>query len=379
MKKILIVGSIGDNHIKRLISHIKEHDKTSSLLIDSFNIIPYASENNSDFNKNYYIKKHFSHCLYKIKFIRFFIYLIDLYISFYKIPGKYDLINIHYLTLTHCQLFPLFKLKSKKIMITPWGSDVYRIYSKKKLFIYRIIYKYSNFISTPPIKFRQDLISIFKFKEDKIINLGFGSEIMDLLMENTISKESAKESLNFSDYYVITCGYNRNPAQNHIQIIKELIKIKDKLPLETVLFFPMTYGPNDDGYIIQIKELLNESKFSYKIFNTYLTNNEIVNIRVATDIFIHLQNSDAYSATVQEFLYTDSWVINGNWTRYPSLEKYEIPYIIVNSIQEFSARIINDISFNHQSNLISKETKTILEDYSWNKKGLDWYYFYFNL
>jgi len=378
MNRILIVGGIKDNHLKRLIHNIRKHDQPKELIIDSFNIVAYEHEADSNYNNQFYIKKHFGKWLYNIKYLRYFIHLFDIYYSFFKIPFKYDLINIHYVTNTHYLLFPLFKLKSRKIMITPWGSDVYRIDNKTTNKFQRL-YKHSDFVSVPPIKFKDDIKNKFRIGEDKIIDLGFGSEIIDLLINNKKSQSEAKKALDCLNYYLITCGYNRNPAQNHIAIIDGLIKIKKNLPPNTMLLFPLTYGPQNENYLIELKKLLDESGFKYKLFESYLSNDDIMNIRIASDIFIHIQNTDAYSATVQEFLYTNTWVINGDWTRYPTLEINEIPYITVNYIKEFPEQIIKYISYDKSSTLISSRTKEIIAKNSWTNKSLYWYLFYKNL
>jgi len=136
----------------------------------------------------------------------------------------------------------------------------------------------------------------------------------------------------------------------------------------------MTYVRNDITYINKVKHTLSNSGFEYIVYEEYLENSEILNIRLATDIFIHIQDTDAYSATIQEFLLTDTIVFNGAWTRYPNLETNGIPYLLVNNISDLDHDILGYLNKSRTCH-ISEDCKKTIKTLSWNNKGKEWYHF----
>lgn len=370
MKRILIIGPIDNAHICRLITNIKYYDKDNSLIFDGFNIDINKHSENSLFTKTYNIKKYFWRFIYSLYFIGTICSYIDIIINFIRIKENYNYYNIHFPSILSAVLFPFLKKNGTKTIISPWGSDVYRI-RKKNYYIVKRLYAVADYITVPPIKFRSDIQKKFNVPSSKIINLGFGSEIIDELISSKKTKEEAKIELNIKNKYVITCGYNGSPAQNHIPIIKALISIKALLPSNAIILLPMTYMKNNE-YIQTIKDLLNTNNLDYIIYEKYLTNSNTANIRLATDIFIHLQNTDAYSATLQEFLFTDTIVFNGTWTRYPNLERHGIPYILINEISGINSQLSAYFTQQQECKVPIKCKETI-KKLSWKNKGKEWF------
>ena len=375
MKKILIIGPVNNAHISRLVNNIKSYDNKKDLIIDGFNTDLYVTENNELLKTTYQIKRNFWPFLYSIYIIKNICVKLDVIFSFLMIKEKYDICNIHFPNIKSAVLRYFFKYKSNKIIISPWGSDVLRI-DKRSYKSVKRLYAIADIVTVPPIKFRKEVQRIFDVPPTKIVNLGFGSDIIDLLLSSNEEPISSKKRLGLNGKFIITCGYNASPAQNHIDIIKALINLKEQLPNNTILLLPMTYSRNNE-YVIKVETLLRNSGFRYLIYHEYLDDITIADIRIATDVFIHIQDTDAYSATLQEFLFTDTIVFNGNWTRYHNLEINGIPYIIVNKISDLENGIRNYLNDETKCN-ISNECKQVIKELSWSNKGKEWYNFLIN-
>lgn len=376
IKKILIVGDTSDNHLKRFKKYLNLQEKNNELEFEAFNVNMQHKE--KLFEKNYHLKRHFPSYFYKIKTVHILFEILDCFLSFnYK--EKYDLINIHFLTIESYILLPVYKRVSKKIMISPWGSDVYRIYYKFKS-KYQKIYDSADFISVASdIKFKDDVREKFNVPDYKFVNLGFGSEMLDVLIENkNITKTVAKKKLIMDDSFIITCGYNSSSAHNHLDIIDALVSVKVYLPKNTLLFFPMTYGPKEKDYILDIENKLIKNGFSYKIFNNYLSEEEQLLLRVSTDLFIHIQDTDANSATIQEYLFCKTDIINGDWLRYPHFEKYGMPYYITESKKHLSNTLKDYFLAEHKIAIPEALIKDIKLN-SWSYKIKEWYQFYLSI
>lgn len=376
--RILIVGNTSDEHLKRFDRYMKEVNKNNRVVIDVFNI--NEIEKICLFNKTYHIQNYFSKLSFiKSTWIRAFFKRINYFLSFSRVK-KYDLINIHYLTYHSSILLPMYKRKAKKIMISPWGSDIYRIPNLKIKKKFQKIYEAADYVSTDhDIKFREDILKIFSVPQRKLIDLGFGSEIIDVLIDKEqVTKESAKKELKVEDTFIITCGYNRNQAHNHLAIIEALIKVKDILPKNTLLFFPMTYGPADNEYFNRIKTKLIENNFKFTIFEEFIAAERLALIEKACDLFIHVQNTDANSASLQEYLLCGTDILNGGWLKYPQFEKYGTPYMQVPSIDELSDKLTQYFTF--RNNIpVPKELKEEIRKNAWSCKIKEWYNFYRSL
>ena len=372
--KILIVGKSTDNHIRRLVTHLNILDRNHQLHIDIFDLYFRSEEKDFSYNKVYDTKHFFFRFLYKIKILRSLLNLLDVYISFFPVLKKqYDLVNIHSWNRISFFLYPLYRIICVQLMISPWGSDVYRINAFDKVMA-KFCYHRADYISVPPINFRDDIAKIFNVSNRKFVNLGFGSDTIDALnAQKRLSKTEAKKRLRLEDFYIITCGYNASPSQNHCKILDAIEKIRLQLPQNTCLVFPFTYGGTEQ-YTNEVNQRLERSGIKYVMYTDYLSLDEIVALRKSSDIFIHMQYSDAYSASVQEYLLCDVAVINAVWLKYPTLEAFGKPYKQIDTFEQLSDSILEILL--GQYPIIPTELKSVISKNGWNEKAKDWMTFY---
>lgn len=368
-RDILVVGNAHDKHLERFIKGLKFQNLPYS--IDIFDIsmqykdIPSASL----YNKSYKVNRYFPKFLYKISGLSKIIKYLDLIRSFKEIGNFYNIINIQVVTIQSYLLLKLYKKCCKYIITTPWGSDVYRI-SDKTQAKYQKIYDASDYICVMPnTKFGDDVIDIFKVPSEKYLELCFGSDILDRVMADATPKEVAKQKLlGIADKFVITCGYNAAPAQNHFEIIKELTKVRAQLPLNTLLVFPVTYAKKEE-YLAELDIRLKASGFSYRLFTSYLTDEEMVWLRKSTDLFIHMQKTDAYSSSLHEYLYSKAMVINAKWLSYKELETWGVPYVS-STFDTLSTDCVE--LANNAKDTTNEELSKYLKVYSWSYQINEW-------
>lgn len=372
--KVLIVGDIQGFHIIRLVTHLKRINP--ALKIDIFNISKSSKdypEGIDAFNQVFQPRKYFPDWIYKMSFLKpFFSRLLDLFISFGKDfrNAKYDIINIHFISPESFFLMFWYKRKAKTILSSPWGSDIYRNKPLYEVLVKKVL-DWSDVVSAPKIQFREDIKRLYKVPESKFVDLGFGADAIDLIIKNShLTRNEAKEKINLSDRYIVTCGYNGLKPQRHPRIIQALSQVKDKLPENLHLLLPMTYGATEN-YIRDVEQLLKTHQFNYTIIDHFLSDEELVYIRKATDMFIHAQPSDAFSASMQEYMLCDAIIVNGHWTRYPDFEKFGIPYYLYNSFEELPAAILK--AYKREENiLISKELKDFIQKKGWLHLAEEW-------
>lgn len=260
-----------------------------------------------------------------------------------KIKREYDAILVMGMWFVSVIGTYLLRKYASKIIISYWGSDVFEAPVTNHLA--KVIISKSHFIAINSLKMKPLIVGMFGESVSKKIRLvGFGSDTYNIISETckNITKEDAKIYFNIdTDKTVISIGYSGTPEHKHIEIIKTVNKLSSEMQDKIILIFQVTYGLTDK-YLAEIKRELLLSKCEYKIFTSYLSYEELALMRLASDIFIHAQATDARSASVREYLLTDcTAVFNGNWINYPELEESGIRYMLFSDFDELRELLIS--------------------------------------
>src|SRR5690606_21923209 len=121
-------------------------------------------------------------------------------------------------------------------------------------------------------------------------------------------------------------------------IIDQLAQMHDTLPSGCVLIFPFTYGGNNH-YISRVKEKLERSSLNYRIIEDYLSDEQISLLRLATDLFIQVQTTDAFSGSMREHLFAKNMVVTGSWLPYQTLVRKGIYFETIKGLQFLGEKV----------------------------------------
>lgn len=377
MSRILIVGNLADEKwIGNLINRVKLADP--SIVIDCFwnTLTTNKPCGSSKYCRMMYkTTRHFPSILYQIPKIRLRIIAKDVTLSFQefirnriKEGTQYDVVNYHYLGNETLSCWPQIYKIARITLLMPWGSDVLRRSNSyiKRMRKYVRHYDYVGTSDNP--RFKQELIDKLAVKESQFINLDFGSESIDRLMDNVhVSREEAKEALGLAGKFIVTVGYNAHEEQHHIEVIEALARIKDRLPHNTMLVFPMTYGGKLQ--IERVRQKMEQEGFEYKIYDQYLSYQDIVYLRKCADMFVHAQTTDSNSASLAEYLFCRSTVINAAWLKYEHFEQFGMPYYTFSDFSELSKILEKAIK---GGSLVNDNLVHYIEQYSWTYKTPKW-------
>ena len=341
---ILLLGEMYDNHMNRFVRNlkyvnpkveidcftpsIKEREITDDYLacfrecrIEGFShlfqYVPYLRKTESRYNW----KKHFR--------------------AFSK-GRRYDIVNIHYPKCSYYSILNELKGLSNNLVLTPWGSDVLRINNQERA-VMKHLYDAADYVTGYRGRFTDDFMRIYNIPQNKLVYAFIGSETIDYIMEHKsqIDVDSAKKVIGLDGYYVISCGYNASPVQQHHQIVEAIKKVRSSLPEQLALLFPLTY-PKNTEYIGSLKTHVSNMGVKALFFDHYMDLESLFIMRQATDMFIHVQTTDATNASIKEYLLLDKNCINGAWINYPDIEtdNYK-PFYTVNNIEGLSDIIID--------------------------------------
>jgi glycosyltransferase involved in cell wall biosynthesis len=374
-KKILLVG---DGNHQFITNYSKWLNKSKSLQNFEIDILSYTlvcSESKEFYNDIFTVIKNniIYKILSKIKVIRKYYrrFLFSNIIS--KLP-TYDVIHFHFFNLDSyyiCQ--KLSKTTNSKIIITIWGSDLYRIALKNSI-------KFKNACNNADILTfaNEKSIEYFKYKynwgKENLKLCRFGLAPLENLKKLSQNKESCKQELKWNlNKIAITIGYNMAPEQQHLEILdefldKKITKLKDKIQL----ILPITYGGSPKYKDVLLKKI-SSLPFEYKVYDTYLNDEVVAKIRKSTDIMIQLQKTDQFSGSMQEHLHAKNIIITGAWLPYETLKENKCWFIEIDKIAEIDNLILNILdNFKELEAKTNNNPQAIEKLSSWDINIKDW-------
>lgn len=285
---------------------------------------------------------------------------------------KFDIVNIHFPKRHIAYAYKYLRSMSNRLLITPWGSDVLR-QTPQALSELCSLYQRADYIITSlTTPLGRKIQSEFNIKEDKFVGNFFGSDIIDYAIKygDTISQEDSKNRYGLSGRYVISCGYNRKVPQRHKVIIEAIDQVRGQLPDNLTLVFPMTYAnPRTDyDYVQDLKQLCQEKQLPAVFITDFLSIEDVYKLRKLTDMFVHIQTTDASSSSVQEYIMCDKKIVHGSWIKYEELEAFKpLFYFPVNRLEDLGNVIVN--AYYSDAIQISQGVKDCIRNNAWEIKS----------
>ena len=167
--------------------------------------------------------------------------------------------------------------------------------------------------------------------------------------------------------------YNTQKEQRHEKIIEAVYSVKNQLPDNLVLLFPFTYGKttNSDIYTESIIEKCKQMGLCAMPVYEHLDLEDLLKLRMATDVFVHVQTTDAGSRCVMEYVQCNKKVIHGRWMKYKYLEDYRPScYFPVERMEDLAKCLI--FAYHAEISDLPQEVTDIIMRRSWNYKMALW-------
>ncbi|MBO4857139.1 MAG: glycosyltransferase [Treponema sp.] len=368
MKKALLLGIFDSTYIVHFIN-----DVLIPLGYDVY-IMPDSKKINNAFIPNEKL-----HVIYSLK-KETNNFIINKLLSFKKVYsdiqklkklGPFDLIHIHYVSYKAMFIGKMIKQAfNSKLVITYWGSDIMRdTHNENKKNLKYL--PYVDYISSDSLVTKKTFFDIYKDKFNLNV-IYFGDSICTEIdsLDKTKADEYKTEFSIPENKTIVTIGYNARPAQQHLQVITEIIKSPEKFK-DYYFILPMTYCKEDLEYIKKLENILQSSSLNYKIFDSYLSENDIAKLRIISDIFINAQTTDAFCNTIKEFFYLGKIILNPVWLDYPELSEWKLKTISYKEFSELPDLLLNASSYISNEDLT--HNKKIFENrLSWENCKENW-------
>lgn len=254
-----------------------------------------------------------------------------------KSVPQMDVCHVHSVYKTSLMLVLKNKRKFKNLILSYWGSDI-RDKSESTLELRERCFDIADAITVTVEQTLNDFREIHGNKyDDKLSICRFATDGLNCI--KTISEEctraQCREAYNVPEgKIVVSCGYSATPEQHQDKILEELIKLPAELRQRIYAIVPMQYGRNNKQYIENVESLCEKADFETKILSEFVPFEMSAKLAIATDIYLHMRDTDAFSNALKEHVFAGSEIIMGDWLKYIELEKMDADFVGVSSFDE---------------------------------------------
>jgi len=353
-KKIFLMGPLRSGYVQHFIENVLEPLGLEIYMQiqkkDLIELNGYISEHKINTIKLY---EKDDNLLFRILFWGWFLRAFLNVLAAYKFK-PFDYIHIQYVTYKELFIANYVKTKYTKCYASFFGSDLLR-QSEKYLRKEEKLLGNLSLITADGYTLKKSFDRIFPDLNVKFQLVAYGVSLLPYIDKYSDDVTYCKQFFSFPlDKKIIAIGYNAIKEQQHDKVLDELISLKNKS--EYYLVFQMSYGEKDNIYLSNLFQQIKNSGFEYKVIEKFLSMDELAKLRIATDIFINAQTTDAFANSFIENLYSKSVIINASWLHYPEIDMFPL---YVNEFSNFSEICL----------LLNK---TISSDkLSWNKKSVE--------
>ena len=325
-KKILLIGtSASDVFIHNMAKWLK---RSMDCTVDAFELYPSSTANQESGSSSLFnvieTAKWTSSWWGRNKITRFICspvkiaQQLDRFVS----DKHYDVIHVHgvwfYVPLTR-----ELKKHTEKLFVSFWGieykgGEIWRshsLYEKKNR---DFIDSVDGIVGT---KARFKEFSIW-FPNTKMYQACLGAASMDAIVSltQTRTKEESKQYWNIPvNKITVLIGYSGKSLHNHLEIISAFNNHPELVDYIHLLA-PMTRGAESSNYINDVENALKSSPYSYTLLkDRFLTDEDVAQLRYATDIVFQFATSDAYSRSIIECICAGAILIYGDRINYKEL------------------------------------------------------------
>lgn len=251
-----------------------------------------------------------------------------------------DIIHMHYISpdmeYTYAPLLRAFK---SKLLVTYWGSDLLRITQER---VNECLLQRATGITFMTVGLYNRFHEIYGTSfDDKLHIIDFGVSVydaLDQLKQTPSARRDDRMLFGIPEGKVcIMAGYNANPGQQHYEIIDSINRLPKEMKDKCHVLLQYSYNYTDKkSYYESILDKLHDVSFSWGIIDNFLNDEQSARLRNSVDIFIHAQITDALSASMLEYLYVGSIVLNGSWLKYYELQSRKIAYLQFDTFHQLS-------------------------------------------
>lgn len=267
------------------------------------------------------------------------------------------------------------KKKYDRLILSYWGGDI-EDRNESVVELRRKCFEFADAITVTVMQTYNEFREIYGNKyDDKLYVSRFATAGIDCIksFEGKVSRRECRESYGIPEGKIcITCGYSAYREQHQDRCIEEIAKLPEDIRKKLFVIVPMQYGKLDDTeYFERVEAAKAKADFDCVILKEFVPFEMSARLAVATDIYLHLRDTDAFSNALKEHVYGGSHIITGSWLKYIELEEMNAPMTVIDSFDELNEtllEILKDFEIKKELELFSP----IYELYATEKIAEQW-------
>ncbi len=271
----------------------------------------------------------------------------------------------------------LFSPKKARVIVGYFGSDLLRANSQR-LLSHRFLLKRADVITVSTAYMRSSLSQAYSGHFDSKVSIArFGAKVIDCikqLKQLPGSRAVFKREFGFPEEKVLMyVGYNGGKGQQHVPIIHELARLPAVVKNHLYLVCFCSYGIPGEAYLDEIEAAISSSGIAGRIITEYMKGERMAGFRMAADIMLNLQISDAFSASMQEHLEAGTVVVKGDWLKYPELEELGAEVVSIPNLTALPQKMSDLVANYNQYQAMARQNEGLVYRYlSWEKLRETW-------
>ncbi len=260
-----------------------------------------------------------------------------------------DICHIHSVYKTACVMALRNKKKYKKLILSYWGGDI----EDKATSVIKLrqkCFKYAGIITVTVKetynKFREiygtgydDKLRICRFATDGLACIKNISE--------EVTRTKSREMYGIPQKKIcITCGYSAYAEQHQDKCLEIIGTLQKNVREKLFVIVPMQYGRFDSEYIEKVRKAAEKADVEFSILEEFVPFEMSARLAIATDIYLHLRDTDAFSNALKEQVFAGSFIIKGDWLKYLELDEMKAQLASISSFEMLGDcldRVIHDI------------------------------------
>lgn len=258
-----------------------------------------------------------------------------------------DICHIHSVYKTSLLMLLLNKKKFGRIILSYWGGDI-EDKTNSVIKLRAKCFEIADAITVTVQETYREFQRIYGHKFDEKLSIcRFATDGLNCIHElsMSMSRHECRETYGIpSDRVCITCGYSAYAEQHQDKCLEIIQKLDEKIRKKIMVIVPMQYGRFDLNYIAKVKKIAESSDFPCRVLEEFVPFEKSAQLAIATDIYLHVRDTDAFSNALKEHVYAGSLVIKGDWLKYPELDEMGAKVHSLSTLGELGACLTDLLS-----------------------------------
>lgn len=375
--KYLVIGDANSMHIYNFVKHVLVPNKFTIYLL-TLSIKPIKREYRSFYQENGVFVHSIADKGYKnVEKTDVFNRVLNVFRKFLllrEVP-KVDICHLQSVYKTAVAMILSKRCKYDKLILSYWGGDLL----ERSPNVLKLVRKGLRRADAITVTVKQSLNvfhNIFGSDYDeKLLVSRFATAGLNCIhsLSQSTTRDECRAMYGIPEGKVcITCGYSAYREQHQDRCIQEIGKLPEALKDKIYCIVPMQYGRiNDKEYLEDVQSACEKSGVEYKVLREFVPFEMSARLAIATDIYLHLRDTDAFSNALKEHVYSGSKVVKGDWLKYIELEEMQAAIVSISSFDELNKtleKLVSEHVYKNEIELFSPiyelySTESIVEQW----------------